>query len=392
MIIWNKTVLNPPETVWRHLFKKLSLLFVFLFFIQAAAPGEAFASSYPPSLVASLRLDAPLNFCNEQVPVNIPDIRERLEKEILISLGNRHQVILWLKRSGRHMPYIEEMLKQNNMPDDLKYVAVIESALRPHVGSPKGAMGFWQFIAPTGRKYGLTINRDIDERRNIFPSTSAAIRYFKELYKQFNSWTLAAAAYNIGEEGLGSKIINQEVRDYYNLYLPLETRRYIFRIIAAKMIMSNPEKYGFYLSGKDLYPPQKFDCIDLQCSRQIPVLLIAKAANTQFKTIKDLNPEIRKSYLPKGVHTIRIPKGTEEKFHANYETILSNWMDSSPGLIYIVKKGDNLFAIANRFNVPLVSLYTWNQITGKTIYPGNRLIIHPPKGMGSNQLSGNPDS
>ena len=127
-------------------------------------------------------------------------MRERFEKEFLLSLGNSVQVILWLKRSRRYLPYIGKMLKQNGLPDDLKYVAVAESALRPHAGSKKGAMVFWQFMRSTGRTYGLTIDRKKDERRNFYRSTDAAIKYFKYLHNEFGSWTLSAAAYNMGRK------------------------------------------------------------------------------------------------------------------------------------------------------------------------------------------------
>jgi hypothetical protein len=329
-----------------------------------------------PPLVSYLRFDSHLEFCKEKVPIENPEIRERLDKEILISLGSRHQVILWLKRSGRFMPYIEEMLQKNGMPGDLKYVVVVESALRPHVGSPKGAMGFWQFIKSTGKKYGLTINQDIDERRNLFLSTEAAIRYLKELHNIFGSWTLAAAAYNMGEEGLKAYMLDQEVEDYYKLHLSIETSRYIFKIIAAKMVLSDPERYGFHLQKADLYVPMEFDCIELQCSGKTPLKIVAQAANTYFKTIKDLNPEIRRNYLPKGLHSIFIPKGASDGFHARYETAYEKWLAESKDHIYVVKKGDTLSSIANRFDVPLLSLFNWNQLAGEKIYPGNRLVIY----------------
>ena len=133
-------------------------------------------------------------------------------------------------------------MKENGLPDDIKYIAVAESALRPHAGSSKGAMGFWQFMADTGRKYGLTINAYVDERRNIFASTAAAIRYLNELHQKFGSWELAAAAYNMGEEGLQAEILEQDTNNYYQLYLPLETQRYIFRILSVKLILLKPDK------------------------------------------------------------------------------------------------------------------------------------------------------
>ena len=152
-----------------------------------------------PSLVASVKITEPIDFCGEPVDLASQEVRERLEKELLLTIWDRPQVILWIKRSTRYLPIIEKMLSENEMPDDLKYVAIIESALRPHAGSRKGAIGFWQFLKSTGQKYGLRINAEIDERRNIFASTLAAINYFKDLYQMLGSWTLAAAAFNMGE-------------------------------------------------------------------------------------------------------------------------------------------------------------------------------------------------
>ncbi|MBW2174132.1 MAG: lytic transglycosylase domain-containing protein, partial [Deltaproteobacteria bacterium] len=141
-----------------------------------------------------------MEFCGEQVPLEIQEVRERLEKEVLLSAWNRPQVILWLKRVPRYFPHIEEMLEESKMPDDLKYLPVVESAFLPHARSNKKAVGFWQFMSATGRKYGLVVNRQVDERRNFFASTRAALKYLKELHSIFGSWTLAVAAYNMGED------------------------------------------------------------------------------------------------------------------------------------------------------------------------------------------------
>ena len=279
------------------------------------------APSYP-SLIESLRIETPVEFCGEQVPLDIQEVRERLEKELLLTIWDRPQVILWLKRSQRFLPYIEVILQENGMPDDLKFVAIAESALRPHAGSRKGAIGFWQFMRHTGRHYGLTINRRIDERRNIFPSTQAAIRYLKDLHNKFGSWSLAAAAYNMGGDGLAREIKEQGIDNYYHLYLPLETQRYVFRIVSIKLIFSDPKKYGFILAEEDYYPPFEFDRIQVNCARDTHLRIIAQAANTHFKAIKDLNPEIRGYSLPAGQHTILVPKDASQAFDARYQLLL----------------------------------------------------------------------
>jgi len=330
-----------------------------------------------PSLISSLDVPINLEFCGERTPIEIQEVKERLEKELLLSLWDRPQVILWLKRIPRYMPLIEDMLEQAAVPDDLKYLAIAESALRPHVSSNRGAIGFWQFMRDTGQRYGLTINRYIDERRSLFASTRAGIRYLKDLYEEFGSWTLAAAAYNMGEQGLMAEILEQEVNDYYHLYLPLETQRFIFRILSVKLIVSNPDRYGFHLGAEDAYPPLQFDRIHLTCDQDTPIRIIAKAAQTHFKAIKDLNPEIRGHYLAEGTHTISIPKGSTRDFHFRYHELLEQWMTSRKEAVYIVKKGDNLSLIADRFNVPLAALIIWNRLDLRAaIHPGDKLIIH----------------
>jgi len=334
------------------------------------------APSDPP-LISSLKIDTPLDLCDEPVPLEIQEVRERLEKELLLTLWDRPQVILWLKRSRRYLPYIEEMLQKNEIPRDLKYIALAESALRPHAGSPKGAMGFWQFMQDTGRQYGLAINSRIDERRNIFASTQAAIRYFKDLYKQFGSWTLAAAAYNMGGDALADEMQEQGIKDYYRLYLPIETQRYVFRILSIKLIFSDPKRYGFHLSDADYYPPLEFDRIQVNCSQDTHLRIIAQAAKTHFKEIKDLNPEIRGYSLPAGKHTILIPKGASRGFETRYQPLLHQQSADQKEHIYVVQEADTLSSIANRFGVPLSSIITWNHLNRTiTIRPGDKLIIY----------------
>jgi membrane-bound lytic murein transglycosylase D len=346
----------------------------------AAAEGEMVLeneSAVLPSLVAALRIEKPLYFCGEPVPLDNQEVRERLEKELLLTLWDRAQVILWLKRSGRYMPVIENILQEEGLPDDLKYMSVIESSLLPYIGSHRGAVGFWQFIKATGRRYGLVINNDKDERRNIFTSTMAATRYLSDLYRQFGSWALAAAAYNMGEERLQRAMENQEVTDYYQLYLPLETQRYLFKIIAAKMVLSNPAHYGFNIREDDLYPPLEFERATVTCSVQTPLQLVTKAASSYYKQIKDLNPEILGDYLSKGEHTIAIPKGCSTDFGPRFDELAKEWEEANRIRSYVVKPGDNLSSIADRFNVPLRSLLHWNDVNPRSyILPGRELLIY----------------
>jgi len=335
-----------------------------------------------PSLMTPIKINKTLDFCGEPVALHLQEVRERLEKELLLMIWDRPQVALWIKRSTRYLPIIERMLRENNMPDDLKYVAIIESALRPHAGSRKGAIGFWQFLRSTGQIYGLRINAEIDERRNIFASTQAAINYFKALYEMLGSWTLSAAAYNMGELGLQSEMASQKSQDYYQLYLPLETQRYVLRIIAAKMILTDPARFGFQFTDQDLYPPLAFDRIQFECFQDTPLQIVAQAANSYFKAIKDLNPEIRGHFLAAGTHSLLIPPGNAEGFDARFKQLVQQWQATNQERVYVVQTGDNLTSIAERFKVPLPALLIWNRLDGrKSIHPGDRLVIYPNENM-----------
>lgn len=329
------------------------------------------------SLVDALNIREPLTFCNEKVPLHEPDVKERLERELLVSLQNSDDVILWLKRANRYFPYIEKVLRDNRLPDDLKYIVIAESALKPLAASHKGAVGFWQFIESTGNKYRMTINDDIDERRNFFVSTDAAIAYLKDLRLIFDSWTLAAAAYNMGEDGLKTEMLMQRVNTYYQLHLNQETQRYIFRILAAKIILSDPQKYGFYLSREDLYHQLQFDQVEISSDYPVPIHVIAQAANTYFKMIKDLNPHLKKYHLPAGRHVILIPRGAADRFSERYETRLKQWLEEKEKSVYTIKRGDNIYTIAKSLNVSVKAIMIWNDISSvnQKLSPGEKLFI-----------------
>ena len=370
----------------KHLIGKLTRGMMLLFILLSGTAGDvhSFDSETIPSLISAIRVPGTLDFCGEKVPLQEPEIREEVEKELLLSLWERAQVILWLKRSGRYMPYIEKVLRQNRMPDDLKYVAIVESSLLPHIGSSKGAVGYWQFIPDTGRKYGLRVSKDMDDRRNFFSATRAAMSYFQKLYQDFGSWTLASAAYNMGEYGLRRRIEEQRTNDYYHLYLPLETQRYIYKILAAKLILSDPEKYGFHLTPQDIYQPRQFDLVRIESPEtNVPLILIAEAAGTWFKTIKDMNPEIRGDELAAGTHDILIPKGKAQSFQNRFAALIQKEQAekqvreaSRQEIVYVVRKGDYLSGIAARFNVSMSDLLRWNNLKhNSNVHPGQKLII-----------------
>ena len=340
--------------------------------LQAPVAAESGAED----LVAAVRISGPVDFCGELVPLEDPSVRERLEKELLLSLWDRDQAILWLKRSKRYLPAIEAILIEQGLPRDLAYMAIAESALRPHAGSPKGAMGFWQFLPETGRRNGLIIDAHRDERRNLTASTQAAARYLRSLHDDFGSWTLAAAAFNMGEEGLQAEMLVQEMRDYYRLYLSLETQRYIFRVLAAKLILQSPARFGFNLQDDDYYAPIEAERVALTLWDQTSLTVVAQAAGSDFKMIKDLNPEIRGHYLEAGTHALLLPKGATPGFMERFAKLQQAYLERQRTRIYVVQDGDSLSAIAARFRVPLQALLIWNRLDlQRPIHPGDRLVI-----------------
>ena len=334
----------------------------------------------PRGLLERIRITAPVDFCGEPVPLERPEVAERLELELLLMVWNQPQTILWLKRANRYMPEIEAALRSEGLPLDLKYLPVIESALRPHAGSSAGAIGYWQFIRSTAQRYDLTVDNRKDERRSLAASTRAAVRYLKDLYAQFGSWHLAAAAYNMGESGLAAEMLAQETQDYYRLYLPLETQRYVIRAVAVKLIFTDPQRFGYHLASADLYPPLMVDRVTVNLNREIPIQLLARAANSDFKTIKDLNPDLRGHYLAPGRHELRIPAGQPDGLDTRLTLLIKDLHGQREERIYVVRPGDNLSLIAERFGVPLQALRIWNRLDlRKPIHPGDRLVVRPPK-------------
>ena len=258
--------------------------------------------------IYSLNVPDSFNFCNELVPLHNQDIKERFDRELLVNTYYQSQTLLYCKRSARWFPVIEPILEENNIPEDFKYLCLIESGLTNAV-SPADARGFWQFLKVTGKEYGLEINSEVDERYNVEKSTIAACKYLKEAYNKFGSWTLAAAAYNRGMVGIERDMKRQKVQNYYDLLLNSETSRYIFRILAAKEILVNQEKYGFHVREKDKYAVLKYKTEKLDTSVQ-NFADYAKDRNINYKILKLFNPWLRQSYLknPNGkVYEIKLP-------------------------------------------------------------------------------------
>lgn len=245
--------------------------------------------------VFSLTLPDELSFCGEPVPMDRIDVRERLDRELLVNTYWQSNTLLAHKRANRWFPLIEEVLKREGVPEDMKYLALVESNFTNAV-SPMGAAGYWQFLKETGQHHGLEVNAEVDERYNVEKSTEAACRYLKNAYAKHGSWALAAAAYNLGSGGVDKQLGRQKKENYFDLLLPEETSRYVFRILAMKEIIRNPERYGFHLRQRDLYPPYKTRSLEVRGPIE-DIAAFASANGTDYKTVKLLNPWLREAKL-----------------------------------------------------------------------------------------------
>jgi len=245
--------------------------------------------------VYALKLPSSLEFSGEAVPLDKPDIRERLDKELLVNTYWQSNMMLLLKRANKYFPLIEEILKEEGVPEDFKYLAVIESALE-NIRSPRGAKGFWQIMPSTAKEYGLEVNSNVDERYHIKKSTRVACKYLKKAKKRFGTWTLAAASYNRGMSGIDRLLKKQITDNYYDMLLNRETSRYVFRILAVKEIMSNPQRYGFIYEPQDLYKPIPVRKIGLDTAIN-NIARFAKEQSVNYKIIKIHNPWLIQNHL-----------------------------------------------------------------------------------------------
>jgi hypothetical protein len=306
--------------------KKLSIIAIIL--ASVAIAGEAFifatrkANSeelHTRAIRADYRVYAPslpdtLSFAGEPVPLDLYYVREGLDRELVSNMYFQSSTLFSIKRSTRYFPTIERILREEHVPVDFKYLCVIESGLQ-NVTSSAGAGGFWQFMKATGQKYDLEINDEIDMRCHLEASTRAACRYLKDLKARFGGWTEAAAAYNCGENGLERRLNNQRQTSYYHLLLNRETQRYVYRILALKLIMQHPQDYGFHVRNCDTYP--EVPCKEVSLSGQnINMVDFAEANGTSYKMLRTLNPWITTDQLrnkANRTYTVRIPLKTKHK-------------------------------------------------------------------------------
>lgn len=245
--------------------------------------------------VRAIALPETIDFAGESVPLDNPDIRERLDRELLVNTYWQSNMLIMIKRAQKYFPIIEPMLEEYGLPDDFKYLAIAESGL-DNVRSPAGAAGFWQFLKGTGREYGLEVNDYVDERYHLEKATKVAADYLKKSKKRFGSWTSAAGAYNAGNAGISKQMKRQGVDDYYDLLLNKETSRYVFRILAFKEIVGDPEKYGFHIDKKEFYtlvPTYKVK-VDTAVT---DFAGFAKKFDINYKILKIHNPWLRDTFL-----------------------------------------------------------------------------------------------
>jgi hypothetical protein len=254
----------------------------------------------PPDLTirsktVTLEIPDSLWFAGEPVPLDILDVRERLDRELHINTYWHNNSIFIYKRANRWFPKIEEILEEEGVPDDFKYLAIIESGLL-NVTSPANAVGFWQFLKPTAKELGLEITKEVDERYHPLKATRAACKYLKKAYQEFGSWTLVAASYNMGVRGLKNRLEEQRVDSYFDLLLNEETSRYVFRAIAAKELITHPQRYGFDIPPEHLYQQETLE--EVEVTESIDDLVqFAQEQGINYKILKKHNPWLRRRSL-----------------------------------------------------------------------------------------------
>ena len=358
------------------------------------SPG---ASSY---VVPYFPPPSKMDLCGEAVPLHKPDVLERFDREFTIVVYNHAQVYLWLKRMERYFPWVEERLRHYNLPQDLKYVAIVESDLQPDARSPKNAAGPWQFIPRTGERYGMNQAGSVDQRYDFEKATEGAFRYLQDLHRQFNNWALAMAAYNCGEGRVREQMASQRVSDYYQLKLPLETERYVMRILAVKAVLGNPGQYGYHLPRGSGYSELRVDRVNVSLSCPVPIQTIAETGGTTFREFKRLNPVFRSDVVPAGTHELKFPEGKGPVFEKNFssasyqapsagskpseEAVRAPQQKAEPAKpapaavsakYHVVKPGETLSSISRQYNVSLDQLRQANGLKKDTVTVGQKLKI-----------------
>ena len=291
----------------------LGVVIIYSFFVFSKSDGKSFEQNINEQennySVYAIDIPDKLSFAGEKVPLQNFDIRESLDRELLVNTYFQSQTLLFIKRANRFLSQVEPILKEEGIPDDFKYLPFIESGYA-NPTSPAGAVGYWQFMKGTAKDYGLEVNSFIDERYNLEKSTRAACKFLKDSYEIYGTWSLAAASYNMGRNKLSKELERQKVSSYYDLLLNTETSRYVFRLLAVKTILTEPEKYGFHFRKDDLYPNIPTYTVKVD-SAVTHFADFAKFYGINYKVLKIFNPWIRNHYLPNIEHKeymIKIPK------------------------------------------------------------------------------------
>lgn len=259
-------------------------------------PEKESVKSEVPSLTAPPSIPNQVSFAGENIPLDRYDLRERMDRELMSFTYMHSTTMLTIKKANRYLPIIEPILRQQGVPDDLKYLAIIESSLNTLAKSPAGAAGMWQFMQTTGRQYGLEVNNNIDERYHIEKATVAACKYLKEAYEKYGNWLSVAASYNGGQARITSELKKQQAEKATDLWLVEETSRYMFRLLAAKEVFTNPQRFGFLLKREELYPVMKYD--EVTVTTGIDTLAtFAKLHGISYRELKDANPWLRQDFL-----------------------------------------------------------------------------------------------
>ncbi len=270
-----------------------------------------------------------ITFAGERIAFDRYDKREKMDRELISFCFMHTNSHLIIKRANRYFPIIEPILKENNIPDDLKYLMVIESSMNPFARSVAGAAGFWQFMPATGREYGLEVNKNIDERYHIEKSTVAACKYLKDAYAKFGDWISATASYNAGQGRISTELQKQGVDDASELWLVEETARYIYRLLAAKLFFQNPQQFGFYLKKEQLYPPLEYSEY-ITTTGITNLSTFAKQQGITLALLKDFNPWLRETSLEnRSGRTYKLKIPTQKGLSYNPKDIVpynKNWV------------------------------------------------------------------
>ena len=287
---------------------KYTKILILIAFWAINVPTLVNAQAYPANY-STHEVPSSVTFCGKSIDLTRYDRYERMDRELLAFTYMHSTSIQMIKKANRYFPIVEPILKANGIPDDFKYLMVIESNLNPNARSSAGAAGLWQFMQTTGREYGLEVNKNIDERYHVEKATEAACKYLKDAYDKYQDWIAVAASYNAGQARISTQFEKQQVNDMLDLFLVEETARYVYRIIAAKIMFSNPSAFGFRLRTKDLYMPIPYKEVTVNTGIS-NLAEWAKKQGITYALLKNMNPWLRDNFLQnvsKRTYTLKIP-------------------------------------------------------------------------------------